>query len=172
MRSFLNNQSIDCTAGRLSISSAAPVLCGGNVGCIPRKLFIRIGFRRWLTFLRLFYVTSEEKDPKPISLNGLSQSSLAGTKSFDIFITFSLQKISFLLWPLSLRHLISFKLTNAPKFSFFSFIYFFMENMCKDLLSFLFFRWLCRQKLWESTERSFGLFSCHTRKKSTKQKQK
>lgn len=40
MRSFLNNQSMDWTAGRLSISSAAPVLCGGNVGCIPRKLFM------------------------------------------------------------------------------------------------------------------------------------
>jgi len=36
MRSFLNNQSIDCI-GRLSISS---VLAGGKVGCIPLKLFM------------------------------------------------------------------------------------------------------------------------------------
>lgn len=38
MRSFLNNQSIDCI-GRLSISS---VLAGGKVGCIPLKLFMKI----------------------------------------------------------------------------------------------------------------------------------
>lgn len=82
MRSFLNNQSIDCTAGRLSISSAAPVLCGGNVGCIPRKLFMKwIGSRsnqncRNSPVKSFFSFSDADVTRKsPIALNGWAQSS-------------------------------------------------------------------------------------------------
>lgn len=62
MRSFLNNQSIDCTAGRLSISSAAPVLCGGNVGCIPRVSFMWVGFSIVCQTLIWAFLLSPEKN--------------------------------------------------------------------------------------------------------------
>lgn len=139
MRSFLNNQSIDCTAGRLSISSAAPVLCGGNVGCIPRVSFIWLGFSTvCLTLIWslsvvspeeiLFYATSTGWVVSVITF-GISWGWSHSTFSRQFFIPLETQI-------LFLGDLYHFRSTHKCTRIFFYLFIFFMENMCRTLVSF------------------------------------
>lgn len=127
MRSFLNNQSIDCTAGMLSISSAAPVLCGGNVGCIPRKLFIWIGFRQLPS--RDYFLSHRKTENQILhwfheELACLSHHTRENfKKSFDIFFIIFLDIFS------DLYHFSFSSFTNAPKFSYF-YLFTFLWKTC------------------------------------------
>lgn len=141
MRSFLNNQSIDCTAGRLSISSA-PVLCGGNVGCIPRKLFIWIGFCR----LPLCFSVQSPKTQIKFLLFTLNSSTVCLShhcryfSTWKSFSNFMLNRIYFLcrqiLFFCDLYHFcFRSDLRMHRKCHLFTFIYLFsMENMCRTRL--------------------------------------